>query len=313
MLSGTKVNNYFKTIAVIAIGLTSLITTPQIVAQPQMNKIGEITDKKISEASGLAASRHQDNVFWVINDSGNKASVYAIDDTGKRIGRLKIKGVQNRDWEDLAAFEYDGKPYLLIADVGDNKAVRTKYTLYFIEEPNPKVFAKDKKISVKPKWRLDFTYEDGPRDSESVAVDIGNSKIILLSKRNQPPVFYQLPLQKKPNKQVAVAKRTGALSLPASPDDLGLFAMGSRPTAMDISQDGQSGVILTYLNAYYFHKSPPEKNIGLFATQPIRIPLPPLRQAESVCLGKEGQSLFVTSEKIPAPIYKIDLHTLTGK
>lgn len=272
-------------------------------------EIGKITDKKIPEASGIAVSLRQQDIFWLINDSGNSASVYAVKSSGERIGRVKLKGIKNKDWEDLVSFEYKGKPYLLIADVGDNKAKRDKLTLHFIKEPKAKDLAKEGTLSLKPKWSLEYTYEDGARDCESVAVDLANERIILLTKRDEPPVFYELPLQKKPKNQVAVAKRIGELQpLPVSPDDVHdtkFLAFGDRPTAMDMSADGKSGVILNYLNAYHFSLDTGSKSF-LFDTPPTKFTLPSLRQAEAVCLDRKGD-IVVTSEKLPAPIIKIDI------
>lgn len=274
-------------------------------------EIGQITDKKIPEASGIAASQRQDDVFWLINDSGNSASVYAVQSSGERIGRVKLKGIKNTDWEDLVSFEYKGKPYLLIADVGDNKAKRDKLTLHFIKEPKAKDLAEEGTLSIKPKWSLEYTYEDGARDCESVAVDLANERIILLTKRDDPPVFYELPLQKKPKKQRAVAKRIGELQpLPVHPDDihnLKFLAFGDRPTAMDMSADGKNGVILNYVNAYHFSLATPSERF-LFDAPPTKFTLPNLPQAEAVCLDRKG-NIVVTSEQLPAPIIKVNLGT----
>ncbi len=86
--------------------------------------IGKLEDPNIREASGLARSQQQDNVFWVINDNGAKEWVHAINPRGKRIGEFDLKKSDNVDWEDLASFSIDGKPYLLVADIGDNDARR---------------------------------------------------------------------------------------------------------------------------------------------------------------------------------------------
>ncbi len=92
-------------------------------------------------------------------------------------------------------------------------------------------------VSIKPSWSIAFTYEDGPRDCESVAVDIVNEKILLLSKRDQPPVLYEIPLNKQKN---IVAKRLGEIKTLPQPtqNDIRLIKYlnyTTQPTAMDIS------------------------------------------------------------------------------
>ena len=173
---------------------------------------GTIYDRNIGEASGVAVSLIHEDVVWVINDSENSASVYALNPKGEVMGTLTIQGVWNNDWEDLASFEYEGKPYILIADVGDNDARRDAYFLLFIEEPDIKKTSDSSSLSVKPSWSMTYTYEDGPRDCEAVAVDIIHEKVFLLSKRDIPLLLYELPLTKQKN---AVARKCGEIkSLP---------------------------------------------------------------------------------------------------
>ena len=48
--------------------------------------------------------------------------MYAVGTDGSDYGALTLRHASNYDWEDLAVFELDDKPYLLIADTGDNEA-----------------------------------------------------------------------------------------------------------------------------------------------------------------------------------------------
>ncbi len=73
-----------------------------------------LTDEHLGEVSGIVASRRHPGIFWVHNDGDNAAELYAIDGEGQLRATLQVAGVRNVDWEDLAAFESDGKAYLLI-------------------------------------------------------------------------------------------------------------------------------------------------------------------------------------------------------
>ena len=270
---------------------------------------GTITDKKINEASGIAVSRINQDVIWIINDSGTGAIVFGVNSKGKHIFSINIQGVINNDWEDLASFEYKGKPYILIADVGDNEAKRIEYYLHIIQEPDLKNFSNISSLMIKPSWSIAFAYEDGPRDCEAVAVDVVNEKILLLSKRDRPPVLYELPLTKKIK---SVAKRLGEIKPlpPPTQKDLRLIKYlfyTTQPTGMDISKDGLSAIVLTYASAYYYCSDQHSDWLSLFLTSPKEIVLPFLQQAESVCFSKDGTSIYVTSEKIPSPLLKVDL------
>lgn len=270
-----------------------------------ITRSGTITDKNLGEVSGIAVSRINKNILWVLNDSGNSASVYALNSEGKLLTTLDIQGVSNNDWEDIASFEHEGKSYILIADVGDNYAKRSKCFLHFIEEPDLKNIS-EPSLSVERSWSITYTYEDGPRDCESVAVDTVADKIILLSKRDIPPVLYELPLKKDKN---AVAKKLIEIKpLPQIVDDIMDFGSNTgRPTAMDISADGLSAVVLTYGNAFIYKKIPSKKWSDVFTASPKEIFVPRMRQAESICFNRDGLKIYVTSEQIPAPVYEIDM------
>ena len=272
---------------------------------------GTISDRNIGEASGMAVSLIHEDIVWVINDSGNSSSVYALNPKGEVMGTLNIQGVSNNDWEDLASFEYEGKPYVLIADVGDNASRRKAYFLHFIEEPDIEKISDLSSLSVKPSWSITYTYEDGPRDCESVAVDIINERVLLLSKRDSPLLLYELPLTAQKN---AVAKKCAEIKpLPKRTQGITQFSKYSnQPTAMDISADGLSAVVLTYGSTFYFSKKKSADWATVFSGSPREIMFPPLRQAESVCFDRDGSSIFITSEQIPAPLLKIDVSRLVG-
>src|SRR5688500_13312675 len=64
-------------------------------------ELGEVTNKKLAEASGLAASADNPGLLWTLNDSGNKPEVYLIDEQLNIRLTCRLKNVINRDWEDL--------------------------------------------------------------------------------------------------------------------------------------------------------------------------------------------------------------------
>jgi hypothetical protein len=287
-----------------------------------MTQAGSIIAPSIDEASGLAASRLNDKILWVHNDSGDTARIFAIDTQGHQLATVNITGVKNTDWEDIASFVYQGEAYLLIADVGDNQAKRFQYQLHLIKEPDLSQLNGQKTLSVKPSWSMTFTYPDGAHDCESVAVDVAKQKILLLTKRDELPILYELPLiapsAQGASKNASVqminkqAKRLGEIApLPtAMLDYVSIYTwagFAGKPTAMDISADGLSAVVLTYTHAFYFTQSQPGDWLTLLSTSPQEISLPAIKQAEAVGFSQDGNSIFITSEMLPAPLYKMDL------
>ena len=121
-----------------------------------------------------------------------------------------------------------------------------------------------------------------------------------------PPVLYELPLSKVKN---AVAKKITEIEpLPKVTDQIMDFGVNpGQPTAMDISSDGASIVVLTYGNAFLYKRKPSNEWSDVFKTSPEEIAVPSMRQAESICFGRDDSSIYVTTEQLPAPLYRLDL------
>lgn len=258
---------------------------------------GNLANQQISEASGLAASGLYPGALWVINDSGNPPLIYSIGIDGADLGAFRVDGASNYDWEALASFRLQDTAYLLIADVGDNWEQRESYTLYVLKEPTITATGLDKEPAVGIAWQIRFTYEDGPRDCEAVAVDTAGRRVLLLVKRSLPPVLYELPLQPADPLTPALAHR------------LTVVPHFSWPTGMDIAPDGLSAIVLTYSEAYLFSRNQKEDWATAFKNNPRPLNFTPLKQQEAICFGFFGKSVYVTSEQLPAPLVRIDLET----
>jgi len=275
--------------------------------------IGELEDGKIREASGLARSQRGANVLWVINDNGAREWVHAISPRGARRGEFDLKKSKNRDWEDLASFKLEGTPYLLVADIGDNEARRKTRTLYVVEEPEA-----EKKGKAKVAWDIEFRYPDGPRDAESVAVDVENGRALVLSKRDIPPVLYELPLSPADDKTLT-AKRLGPMiSLPRPSRQDVEFAPKTKdwhwqPVGMDISEDNLAAVVLTYRAVYYYERQPEQDWFDALNTRPRRVSIGNLKNAEAVAFGDDGRRVIVTGENKHSWILLIDFSEATSR
>ena len=257
--------------------------------------VGNLANTQINEASGLASSRLYPSVLWVINDGGNDPMLYAVGIDGADLGSFRVEGASNYDWEALASFQLQDTAYLLIADVGDNWEQRQTSSLYVVEEPSIIKTGLSDDTPVSIAWHIRFTYEDGPRDCEAVAVDAAHQRVLLLSKRSLPPVLYELPLQPVEDDTIAVAQR------------LTMVPHFNWPTAMDLSPDALWAVVLTYNSVYLFSRNPNEDWSNAFKKQPQRLHFTQLSQQEAACFGFYGKSVYVTSEKRPAPLIRIDL------
>ncbi len=276
--------------------------------------VGELGDSRLKEASGIAPSRMRDDILWVVNDGGNGPLVFATDLTGKAVSAVLLKGAKNKDWEDMASFVLARRPFLLIADVGDNNAKRSTCDLYIVEEPDIRRL-RGSGPAERIDWnRIRFVYEDGPRDCESVAVDTENMRVFLLTKRERIPSLYSLPLYLSGSDRTMTAKRVGQvphIPLPTARELLGppiYGAYSSQPTSMDFDSSGRFAVVLTYKRAYWFPRTDAETWEEALSKPPLRINIPLLPQSEAICFSRDDSDLFLTSEKRPAPLYRIPLN-----
>ena len=279
----------------------------------RVKRTGRLAQAALTEASGMAASTLQPDLFWYVNDSGGRPLLFAGDSAGRDLGQVFLVGAENRDWEDLAAFRQEGRSYLLIADVGDNRRRRHFYRLYVVAEPDLRM------TQAKVAWSIDFVYPDGPHDCEAVAVDTRQGLVLLLTKRDRPPLLFSLPLATGESETPVTAELLGGvpnLPGPSSSDLLKRFGQyRSQPTAMDISRDGRMAAVLTYKDAYLFSKKRSQTWAEAFVRQPVTLPLPlpednpGLEQREAACLDAGGRHLYVTSEGRGATILQVSLET----
>lgn len=268
-----------------------------------------VMDPDIAEVSGMAASHRSERVLWVLNDSGNGERLYALGQDGRVRSVVTVAGVRNHDWEDLAGWQAEGRSYLLIADTGDNGGLRREIELIALAEPDPALRTQ----TVTPLWRLRARWPDGPRDCEAVAVDAAAGQILLMAKKRVPAQLFALPLG-PPVDPDAVLVATQIASVPTipQPDAAELAAhpefgrYRSQVTAMDLAPDGRMLAVLTYRDAYLYARRDGEAWRDALARPPLRLGMPALPQAEAIAFDRDGRRLWVTTERLPAPLIRFD-------
>jgi hypothetical protein len=266
---------------------------------------GLITDAALAEISGMAVSRRDPGVLWTHNDSGYAAEIFAIDREGRLLATVRLRGVTNVDFEDIAAFELDGVPYLLVADVGDNGGIRRELQLYVLREPD----ATDGEAEIA--WTVRFRWPDGPRDCEGVAVDANNGQVLLASKKRVPPELFGLSLRSETDDAVQVAHPLGLLrhiTQPSAHDLQRNPVYGryrSQVTGLDLSPDARQLAVLNYLQVYIYRREEGESWASAIQRPPRDVSFPWLAQAEAVAFDLDARSLWVSTERLPAPLLRL--------
>jgi hypothetical protein len=276
-------------------------------------RTGWIKSENIKEASGMQASYSRAGDFFVHNDDGGPL-IYVTDETGQELGSVAIVPAKNKDWEDITSVPVDDGRWLVVGDIGDNGSRRKSIRLYFIEEPQT---GKNERYSGQQELKhwLSLTYPDGPRDCESMAYDPIGKQILLLSKRDKPPRLYAIDLETALSQGEAELIFLGdtAQLRPPTPSNRAQFGGRtdwiSQPTGFDISPDGNEAVVITYRSLYHYRRQQGEDWLTAMQRKPDEVVGPPAVQNEAITYSIDGKAMFVTTEKQPAPIHKVEFTT----
>ncbi|QXJ24118.1 hypothetical protein AGRA3207_005377 [Actinomadura graeca] len=240
-----------------------------------------IADPRITESSGLAASRRHPGIVYTHNDSGGVPKVYALGPNGGVRAVLTLAGAGARDWEGMAlGKDEQGRPAIFVADIGDNLGGAWPYvTLYRIPEP-----AQLRTQSIEA-TRFRLKYADGPRNAETVMINPRTNRLYIASKLFSG-ALYEGPARLSPDGTNKLRKIGGA---PAMATD-GAFA-----------PDGRTCVIRTYFGARLYsvdEEGRPGKSIR-------SVSVPFQGQGESITYTADGRSFLAGSEGRNQPVYEI--------
>jgi WD40 repeat protein/tetratricopeptide (TPR) repeat protein/tRNA A-37 threonylcarbamoyl transferase component Bud32 len=261
-----------------------------------MANLGQVADASLKEISGLARCATRERALWMHNDSGEPLLALVGYD-GASLARYKLEGRAVYDWEDMAAFRQGGQDFLLIGDIGDNKANRETLQeflkLLVLKEPDVAILPAGD-VSLLVERTIAIRYEDGQHDCEALAVDAERNVALLLTKELDAECsLYEAPLDAAADAPV-MANRIARLRLPLV-------------TAMDISADGRRLAVLGGVHAFEYVRGPEEKWTAALARAPRRYALPALAQPEAIGYDREGKALVVTSEGEHPPLWELKL------
>lgn len=265
--------------------------------------VGKLESPELNEASGLAASKCQPDVYWTHNDSGDDAFIFAINGKGGHLGTWKVAGATNVDWEDIEAIkDKGGKCFIYIGEIGDNDRERSEGTVYRVAEPNVSDSARNSSrkdpLETNAADALRFEYPDSRHDAETLLVHPVSGDIYVLSKRTDgPSEIYKLkPDFSAANSQVAV--KLGEIAVPAVPN--GLLTSG------DISSDGKHVVLCDYFAGYELTLPAAAKNFDeIWQQKPARIDIGKRDTGEAIAYSIDGNTIIAISEKKNTPVIQV--------
>ena len=242
-------------------------------AAPGPTLLFRLQDPALEESSGLAASQLHDGAFWSHPDGGDVAEVMAVDDRGRTVATVRLRGVDPYDPEALAPGSMpDGRPALFLGDIGDNRARRPDISVFRFAEPQRLV---DQTVA-RTWWQL--AYPDGPKDAEALLVDPRDGRIWIATKDVFGGGLYRAPPRLRTDR-VNALERVG--------DVPGLVTDGA------FLPDGRF-VLRSYTMAYLYDGPNRLSSRSLLPDQP---------QGES--LAVDGDRLLVGSEGRKSAVYSV--------
>lgn len=232
---------------------------------------------ELPEASGVAISRSVSGRLWTHNDSGQPV-LFALDTSGKVVGRVELSGVTLDDWEAVAVGPCPTGSCVYVGDIGDNRARRSHIVVYRFPEPK----GSDTKVEVKDALRA--TYPNGPQDAEALLVTPDGHLFIVAKGETAPIALYRFPAEPR-NGTYALEE---IASLPGTP------RQRDRITDSAVSSDG--AVIALRTNSHLMLYRASDLLSGHFL-EASRLDLAPARepQGEGVTFG-EDHSLYLVGE-----------------
>jgi hypothetical protein len=285
--SALTISIQMKKLFIVFFTLASLGCSSQVASDSNVflsgKRLSSLADKKLEEASGLGASQVNPGMLWTHNDSGNPAEVFLIDQELNIKLTLKLKGVENRDWEDICVGPgpEEGKSYLYVGDIGDNFAqFQLKYIYRF---PEPKVSEGTNEITIENFDTLIIQLPSEKKDTETLMINPITKDLYLVSKREEPVHVYEIKFPYKPNETITAR-------------DIGTIA-ATKIVAGDFSANGKEILLKNYQNVFYWNNTAGKSVEEVFKTKPEIVEYTEEPQGEAITWSRDGSGFYTLSEK----------------
>ncbi len=267
-------------------------------------------NETLDEASGLAASRKNNNILWVHEDDWGPF-IYAMKVDGTILGRYQV-GNDGYDVEDIAIGPGPNESidYLYIGHIGDNNAIRSTIYIKRVKEP---FINNDFSYNENNLTNYDIIllqYPDGAKDAESLMVDT-NGDIYIVSKRLSSNNIY---LARYPQSTTKINSLELVKILPDKPEFKSI-------TAGDISPNGEWIILRNdQINDYasLWHRTKHSDLKYVFDDEYRLININDEPQGEAICFDSNSLGFYTVSEhagfdSVPIWYYQISPTKIADK
>ena len=245
--------------------------------------LATVEDNRLVEVSGLEESYANPGFFWTHNDSGAEPTLYLIDNNASIVMEVDLKGIKNRDWEEIVTIRDGNESFIYIAEIGDNEAVHKDVKLHKIKEP---VFGGRKNIQIEKGSisTMSFTYGEGARDAEAILYDPFQDEFVLVTKREKNVMVYSFPFEENDNAVTIHSKGT----IPER-----------NFTASDMNEKGEI-LLKRYGAIYYWGPSEVPAIDRILGWEATMLDYTPEPQGEAIC-WRNGNFYTISEKNIGKP------------
>jgi hypothetical protein len=230
-----------------------------------------IASPEVTASAGLARDTRSD-LYWTVNDSGGRGTLYGLAPDGSLRGTLAFRA----DLVDVQAVAMSGSR-LYVADIGDGPRKRDFVTVYEFRFPR----AEGQTVSYRA---YDFRYPDGAHDAATLLVDAGGRLYVVTKEAKGGIYASREPLSRRLRNTLervgdAPPYVTDGVFLPKR----GLIAL-------------RSYVSVEMLDAKTYQPT-------------ARAALPTAAQGESLTVSLSGTSLLAGSKGAGSTVYRVKIPT----
>ncbi|MFD7045802.1 hypothetical protein [Rhodococcus jostii] len=249
---------------------------------------GPIQDGALNEISAITAGVRNPGLYWVHNDSGDSARIFALDQDGAVKHTYSLAGAGAQDWEDIAigGGPVAGRSYLYVGDIGDNARQRREVVVYRVPEPTVTGSGTE---TLKDVDVLRLQYPDGAHNAEAMLVDPLTGELVIIEKTENggPARVYRAPAGLVAG-SVTTLDLVTTLTVPAGSSNL--------VTGADVSADGRELAVRTYGGVLLWHRDLTSSLWGAWSSPPCSGPQPEESQGEAIAFYPDGRGYVTVGE-----------------